>query len=384
MKRMLCIMANPRSGTTALRHALSETGKFNSYGEIFHDELIDQPGNFFNYIRKKHFSFAEALDGIAAITDTYLSDLFGERKDLIPLIDVKTTSWNTIRPLWRHIVDEPYFLSKLKEIGCFFIFITRKNLTDQLLSMEIASHIQKWHNITDDDIPFTFSIDLKALHKRALLFVKSESLLYSYIKDYPKHISIAYEELFCENTVNRRLNETIQNNLAISLPDRIKTPIHKNKGCKKSIIENYDIAKRVVDEIIQDYRTPFVDDKKDSGILSFENIINKRPVRFFDIHCVVDELKRNKAEKVIVYGSAEMAEYFFSHAKNVGIHILAFFESEPKPEHRGPDGEPVLTPEDALKMHPETDILIASKSSINPMLHRLLKIGIGKRKVWII
>ena len=86
-------MQNPRSGTTALRHALSETGRFYPYGEVFHNDRLDIKGNFFKYILNQKLDFVEVFNDLYRITEDYINCLCDAQNDLIPIIDVKMNSW---------------------------------------------------------------------------------------------------------------------------------------------------------------------------------------------------------------------------------------------------------------------------------------------------
>ena len=248
----------------------------------------------------------------------------------------------------------------------------RKNLTDQLISLEIASRVGKWKNLRQKDIQSKFSVDLNSLQRRAALYVKSEIFLYGFLKDYPRHHFLTYEDLYTDNVVNKHLVKALEENFKITLPNPLKTPLHSNEAKKQTIISNYESAKKIVDDIVREYRTPFVDYERKILKYDFSNII-RFPAFKTDIPQTIKDLQNNNIGKIIVYGSAEIAVEFYLQAMDAGIFVLAFFESEPSPGKRGPDGEPVLTPENALRSYPDIDILLATKSSVNPMLHRLCK-----------
>lgn len=100
---------------------------------------------------------------------------------------------------------------------------------------------------------------------------------------------------------------------------------------------------------------------------------------------VLEGLAREKKTEVVVYGAGEIGRSFCQQASAEGVRILAFMESLPQAGQLDPLGRVVLTPEEALRQFPQTDVVIASRAFVNPMLHRLLAASLPPaQKVWVV
>ena len=90
-------------------------------------------------------------------------------------------------------------------------------------------------------------------------------------------------------------------------------------------------------------------------------------------------------DNVIVYGAGDIASEFHYKSSVYNIHVNTYMKSEPSHNEIGPDGNKLATPEEAIGLYPESDIVIASIAFKNQMLHRLLACPItSHQKIWVL
>jgi Stf0 sulphotransferase len=272
-QRIACVLGNPRSGTTALRSALHNTGLFVDYGEIFHTVR--------SLTRKPFLDFLEAwprpISGMifpeegAALSKAYLDDLQATDADSVPLIDIKHNSWGFLRPAWRYPHEEPLFLSILKARNANLIFLRRRSLTDQIISYYLATQTAKWHSSASrTDIPRNIEdipIDLQFAKFQALLFCRAECLMMSFISSYQNKIVLEYDDLFTENVVSPGALRAISGLVSFKVPTA-QPSLERNKIEKRRVIVNYEDVHAVVEAIRQAFEETFWNVKDQ---ISFQN-----------------------------------------------------------------------------------------------------------------
>src|ERR1700722_2972585 len=152
-QQIVCIVARQRSGTTALQANLAATGRLHNFGEIFQTEGVDKPGSFFGYCRSRQILFTDmfAPRFLPTLCAAYISHLRELAQGKHVLIDVKFNSWGVIRPAWRSLHEEPYFLQFLKKQDTLFVFIRREDLAEQIISTHIAKAHDQWQNLATDN-----------------------------------------------------------------------------------------------------------------------------------------------------------------------------------------------------------------------------------------
>jgi LPS sulfotransferase NodH len=261
-RRIACVLGNPRSGTTALRSALHNTGLFVDYGEIFHTvrSLTRKP--FLNFLEawpRPISGMIFSKDG-TALSKAYLDDLQAPHTDSVPLIDVKHNSWGFLRPAWRYPHEEPLFLSILKARNSNLIFLRRRSLTDQIISYYLATRTDKWHSSASrTDIPpdiEAIPFDLQFAKDQASLFCRAECLMMSFIDSYPNKIVLNYDDLFADNAVSSGALQAISGLVGFEVPTA-QPSLERNTIEKRGVIVNYDDVHAVVEAIRQAFEEGF-------------------------------------------------------------------------------------------------------------------------------
>ncbi len=250
--RLLCIIAGQRSGTTAVKNALEESGKFRNFSEIFHTEDNRDPHSFLDYARAGDLKIEDITtsEKVAALSRRYIDYLAANAEGRIPLIDVKHNQWGVLRAFWGYFHATPPFLTALKAKGAGFLFISRRNLTDQILSEEIAHAAGKWHNLTADDRPDSFAVDIAKIEWRARRILHAEHLLYDAVADDPNVIFAEYEELFFSGGICPRVTTRLEAMFGLPLGKASTQAIVKNEADKRAIVSNYAQADAAVQRLV--------------------------------------------------------------------------------------------------------------------------------------
>lgn len=243
-----------RSGTTALQTALSSTGCFKNFSEIFHTSNSISGATFLDFARMRALPLDSMIsdeDGMA-LANAYLDFLV----ELTPpdqhiLIDIKFNSWNVIRGWWCYIFSEPLFMRVLKTRKAEFILLRRRDLVDQILSNSIASKANKWHNMTENDRPEPFEVHLGSIKATAEMIIRAEDSISAFLKPYSNARFEWYEELFDNNVIKLSLRQHLSHKFGVQVDQFVPSPIKKNDVSKETIITNYGEARSVVEEIIR-------------------------------------------------------------------------------------------------------------------------------------
>lgn len=260
MAKYLCIVAGQRTGTTALRSALGSTGKFFNCDEIFHTE--HRKWSFLEYAKQRHLEVAEMAmpEQAGAVARDYLSYLTGVAGQKIPILDVKLNSWHVIRPFWGYSHQIPFFMNILNREGSTFLFIRRRDLTAQIVSMHIARGFNKWQAIKADDVDRKISLNIADVRNQARHILQSEMFLLSFLRRSKRFAAIDYEELFPEGNVNLSLVSKLEELMEVTFPKAVRPSTTPSKIDKSATVVNYDAVSQAVDGIIARHGRPTLED----------------------------------------------------------------------------------------------------------------------------
>jgi LPS sulfotransferase NodH len=257
-QQIVCIVAAQRSGTTALQANLAATGRFHNFGEIFQTDGTRGPGAFLSYCANRRILFTDtfAPHYLSELCHAYISHLRDVARDRHVLIDVKFNSWGVIRPAWRYIHEEPYFLQFLKKLDAFFIFIRREDLVEQIVSSHIARSHGRWHNLEAEDATTTADIDVDKAAREARLILQSEAFLWSRLNTYGRRLHVTYEELFVSGNISTSMKEAIAGELGEPLLFPEKSPIGKSGVNKAASVKNYEDARQAIGRVAAKFPRP--------------------------------------------------------------------------------------------------------------------------------
>jgi hypothetical protein len=205
--RILCVLSNARSGSTALRGALAGSGRIKDFGEIFHNDRQLTSFPFLDYLERWPDPLLAMIDWseCSAISQAYVRQLVFESYGHVPLIDIKHNAWNLLRPLWQFPHDEPLFMTALKAERAMFVQLRRENLAEQIISYIIAMDTQIWHaQATERDVPENLRrrrLDPALVRRLCGLFDRAESLTEEFLADYRHRMFLDYETTFANGVL---------------------------------------------------------------------------------------------------------------------------------------------------------------------------------------
>lgn len=252
----LCIVAAPRSGTTALSRTLGASELFHNFGEIFHTnptQRARQSHLFANFAVSEKLTLDDfyAATTAEAVAARYLAYLRGLADKKIPLLDIKFNSWQMLRAAWAWPDQEPMFMHMLKEQRCAFVFIRRRDITEQILSLDVARRSNVWHNLTEQNLPAKFAVELPAVLALAEAIIRAEATFDRLLRDYPLAFSIAYEDMFLTDTLAPPLVGFLSRTFDVANSSLPPTRIKKNEADKRMLIDNYETIKIEVDRLAE-------------------------------------------------------------------------------------------------------------------------------------
>jgi LPS sulfotransferase NodH len=258
-QRIICITAGQRAGTTALQRAIAQGGAARSYGEIFqikHDSASGRRRSFHAFAREKAIALADVMqpDGAGAMARQYLDWLKEGAGPRHVLMDVKLNSWLAVSPAWQYPHEEPFFLKCLKRERAIFIFLWRRSLAEQILSLFISRELGIWHNLTPEKVANRrLTAPIGQLERLASMMCRSESDMREHLNGYPDKIVISYEELYCDAAIGDTFRAAFRSLTGIELSAG-PLQIRPNDVDKRDVVTNYDQAAAAIDSIAARYR----------------------------------------------------------------------------------------------------------------------------------
>lgn len=213
-RTQICVlMARMRSGTTALRAALSTHSKVYSLGEIFHNDMIEDRHYFYNYFlqsvqRDPRLSLPSEENRFKIFSE-YVSCLKsefgpaeGDRRVLV--LGVNYNSLHCLNSYWQHPFSPPYIFKALRQLDVSIIHLRRDNLLRTLVSEYRARRSNIWHRRGDSEQHATQRTAAIELNLRTLLAELEErhfeiAFMQKCLDRYPRVLNLTYEQVFCPN-----------------------------------------------------------------------------------------------------------------------------------------------------------------------------------------
>lgn len=259
LQRIICIAAGQRAGTTALQSALRASREVRNYSEIF--QTKNEAGSegrrsFQQFARDNDIGLADAMtwEGAGTLAQRYLDWLRAGAGTKHVLIDVKLNSWFALSPAWTYPHDEPFFLTRLKRERALIIFLWRRNLGEQILSILISREFGVWHNISEEIVAGRKIVaPIRRAQRLARMLCRSEVDMREHLQDYTDAITMAYEDTYTDGALSVDAKAAIERHIALALPSGA-LPIRPNTVSKRDIVTNYDEAMAAVSAVANEYR----------------------------------------------------------------------------------------------------------------------------------
>ena len=152
-----------------------------------------------------------------------------------------------VRPAWRYIHEEPYFLQFLKKQDPLFQINRREDIAAQIVSSHIAKAHDQWQNLEAGDAVAMADVNVKKAKREARLIRQSEALLSgSRLKNYGRRILFTYEQLFVDGNLANAAKEEITMALGEALDFPLESPIRKGEIDKSTGVKNYEEARQAI------------------------------------------------------------------------------------------------------------------------------------------
>jgi hypothetical protein len=260
MKNPVVIIAQVRSGTTALQWALHRSHRFMNFGEIFHaNNIYTNETNYFNFLINHQEVASKWLLPLAderrSCLSSYLEFLEARSGGRRPLIDVKYTMLHHYNLCWHDWFKEPFLLQLLKESGAGFIHVIRKNVVAQYFSDQIGQQIGIWHyergRDPSQDKALTSAPRFNIAYRGLMDFVRTTmglcGLITQFLADYDDVVTIEYETLFSEIGIKPEIVQRLNEHLGLDLTD-LDCELERTPIRPRDIIANLDeLADRITD-----------------------------------------------------------------------------------------------------------------------------------------
>ncbi len=252
--RILCVVSNARSGSTALRSALAASGRIKDFGEIFHNDRALTAFPFLDYLERWPDPLLAMIDWseCSKISQSYVRQLAFESFGQMPLIDVKHNAWNLLKPLWQFPHDEPLFMTALKSERAMFVQLRRENLAEQIISYVLAMDTQKWHaQATEGDVPEHLRrrrLDPALVRRLCGLFDHAEALTEELLADYRHRLVLTYETTFVGGVLTPEAASRLSGATGLEIvPGALDQ--RPNLIDKIEMISNYDEVCEIADSV---------------------------------------------------------------------------------------------------------------------------------------
>jgi LPS sulfotransferase NodH len=242
---LICILCNPRSGSTALRAAFGTNGQLMDCGEIFHDDRSLAHPPFLDFLEQWPRPLLAMLDHreANAVSDAFLKRLRSDARGRSILIDVKHNSWGVLRPLWKFPHEPSLFFNLLRDLETRFLFLKRRNLADQVISFHLATRSELWHEtltpenagnrLAPHELPAARAMELCSL------FVEAEALTARWLGPYFYQLPLYYEDVFEGDAVAAKAAAELARFTGLKV-DTAPLPLRRNRVAKREVITNYD------------------------------------------------------------------------------------------------------------------------------------------------
>jgi len=244
MSETVFLIAPPRSGTTALRSALSKGADCADVGEIF--DGSDSAGKFerFFHWRAKKFEndpplSIPTIENTSSIWEEYLSYIDDVSKSKSTIIDIKYSSLRSIDTLWGFPFAAPYLIQSLKNRQSKVILLWRSDLCRLVVSLLTAGKIGKYYHRQGSEEIKVIKIREGEFASEYREILRAKISVFDWFSGHPNLLKLTYEELFDSNglltyEMTEKISDFIGQPVKAVPNDFVKTPVNY-----RTAVENY-------------------------------------------------------------------------------------------------------------------------------------------------
>jgi LPS sulfotransferase NodH len=244
---LVVVVAQQRSGTTALRYTLARGRRCHDYGEVFHSQRGDDPFNYFNFrqaqtIKQPRLSFPSPRSQ-RWLWEQFLGHLRAGTSRRFVLVDIKYNSWHHLEPVWHYHGDRPALVDLVNDAGIPVLHIVRQNVFAQACSSKIAQHRGVWHVGGPTDLSTSepaLRIDPRTLHRMIGRSHGQTKRFRRWFEGHPRYAELTYEEMFVGDSLAPAAYAALSELLGEDLDEGQQVPIKKTTTDLRALLANAD------------------------------------------------------------------------------------------------------------------------------------------------
>jgi hypothetical protein len=259
----LIISGAERTGTTAIRDALEASGHFWNHGEVFNfandPRYVTQTG-FLRFIEQLSFSAQNwrTETEASALLESYFLYLSNRSKALHPVLDVKLNSWMSLVPQPRYPSQIPFLLETIIKEKYPVILCYRRNVANQVVSLMVSKHFDRWHNVKMSDLRGSITLDIEHATNIARQIILSEKLVASALSQYQNMCVVVHEEHKIDFGNRGPLSRFLLRNYRVKLDNADKRKIHLSEYDKAKVIKNYVAVRSAINRTVGRLRREYL------------------------------------------------------------------------------------------------------------------------------
>lgn len=248
--RFVLVTGHQRSGTSVFRNALRSLPEFVDFGEVM------TPGRAEAGDANSVFTFAAsdaagplerpfpAVERSWELLRRYFRHLRSAMSAPFGLVDIKIDFLHNFDPVSHLPAARPLLLDFASRNGFAFVHFHRRNLLDQLLSLEMGHRIGQWHYTSrderDPEPPPPFELDVVDTLARLKAMHRSSELLVEWVGGDPGYERILYEDAFEDSKrIAPHVIERLRDTLGLELPGAIDLPFRPSPFTPADLIANH-------------------------------------------------------------------------------------------------------------------------------------------------
>lgn len=246
------ILAFQRSGTTALRNILENSGKFYNFGEIFAPIRTKQEHGVYNFFEKSVKSdlthIYPSFENRVRFFDLYFESLQekAESTGKFPLIDVKYDVLYNMHTYFQGVDIEPFFLKFCKMRKVKIVHLVRDNSFEIALSLAIARKNKQYHFKEHQAQASDITLEKEDVARFFKDHINQVSMAENYLKNH-SHLALTYEKSFENSRLTKNSIQSLSNYLNLDLNKAESNFVKKSKSNKDLISNLKEVSDYVAD-----------------------------------------------------------------------------------------------------------------------------------------
>lgn len=252
MSNPVFLIAQQRSGTTALRGLLKHSEFIDDIGELFHPVTIDDPSNFFRFLpeyRKSKPWSVPTKEAMSEMFADYVDHLDSLSSKPFYVADVKYNSLHHLNADWQFPFGEPNLLELIKSNEHHIVHLVRDDAFAMFFSERFAAATGRWHyGRNDRSAPpqEQVYIDRDRFKRFQADLADARERIDSFLRTYPRSLTLNYETLFDGLRLSPPAHDAISQFLGIELEHDLQSEVRRSPVDMESSIENIEEVRDLI------------------------------------------------------------------------------------------------------------------------------------------